>query len=251
MGWLNAGGQSGIMVCKNCGNVFEGNYCNNCGQPADTHAIDTHFVMHDLSHGILHVHGGLFYSARELFSRPGHAIRDYIQGKRIKHYKPISMLVVLATFYGLFYHALDINILAGKQDGEFDYTGMNEWIGHHFSIITVALLPFLSLSSYLVFRKYGYSYMEHIIINAFYSAQKIWLRILSLPILFMAKDTSNALLIMQWLMLPDLLLMFWSYGQVFRNVPRFKVFLLVIATTLLSLLFTAVITGLYIVLFWN
>lgn len=237
------------MVCKNCGNVFEGNYCNNCGQPADTHAIDTRFVMHDLSHGILHVHGGLFYSARELFTRPGHAIRDYIEGKRVKHYKPISMLVVLATFYGVLYHALDINIFAGKEDDAFDYKGINEWIGHHFSIITVVLLPFLSLSSYLVFRKYGYNYTEHIIINAFYSAQKIWLRLLTLPLLLMAKNADQLVLITQWLLLPDLFLMFWSYTQVFRTTSRFKVFLLVIATTLLSLLFTGIVTGLYVGVF--
>jgi len=212
------------IICKNCGNEFEGNFCNNCGQPADTHAIDTHFVMHDLSHGILHVHGGLFYSARELFTRPGHAIRDYIEGKRVRHYKPISMLVVLATFYGLFYYTFEIDMFLGKSDNLFDYKMVNEWIGHHFPIIILLQLPIFALSSYLVFRKQGYNYYEHVILNSFYSAQKVWFRMFVLLVLVVINKKDHFSEISNWLFFPELLLMVWSYGQFFKNMPRVTVF---------------------------
>ena len=33
-----------MVECKNCGNGFEGNYCNLCGQPAETHRINFKFL---------------------------------------------------------------------------------------------------------------------------------------------------------------------------------------------------------------
>ena len=39
------------------------------------------------------------YSGKQLFTRPGHAIREFIEGKRIKHLKPISLVIVLALVF--------------------------------------------------------------------------------------------------------------------------------------------------------
>lgn len=234
------------MICKNCGNEFEGNFCNNCGQPADTHSIDTHFVMHDLSHGILHVHGGLFYSARELFTRPGHAIRDYIEGKRVKHYKPISMLVVLATFYGLFYHSFDIDMFSGNEENLFDYKMVNEWVGHHFPIIILLQLPIFALSSYFIFRKERYNYYEHVILNSFYSAQKIWFRMFVLLFLIITNKKEYFVYVSNWTFLPELLLMLWSYGQFFKEMPKFEI----VWKTLLTLLVSTGIAFLFTILFF-
>jgi len=234
------------MICKNCGNEFEGNFCNNCGQPADTHSIDTHFVMHDLSHGLFHVHGGLFYSARELFTRPGHAIRDYIAGKRVKHYKPISMLVVLATFYGLLYYTFEIDLFSGKDDGYFDYKMVNEWIGHHFPIVILVQLPIFALGSYLVFRKEGYNYYEHIILNSFFSAQKTWFRMFVLLVLVAIGKKDDFTQVSNWMFFPELLLMLWSYGQFFKDMPKPKVLLKTFLTLLLSTIFVSVIIILFV-----
>ncbi|WP_296142756.1 DUF3667 domain-containing protein [uncultured Flavobacterium sp.] len=227
------------MICKNCGNTFEGNYCSNCGQPAETHAIDMHFVAHDLRHGLFHVDGGIFYSARELFSRPGHAVRDYLEGKRIQHYKPISMLIVLASFYGLFYHALGINIFNAKTDHLFDYSEINEWIIHHFSIITLLILPIASLTSFLIFRKQGYNFTEHVILNSFYSCQKLWVRIFALPLFLLVKDSGA---FMEWLLLPDLVLMLWCYMQFFNKLPKLKAFILTLLVAVITLLLVAIIS---------
>lgn len=237
------------MICKNCGNEFEGNFCNNCGQPADTHAIDTHFVMHDLSHGLFHVHGGLFYSARELFTRPGHAIRDYIEGKRVKHYKPISMLVVLATFYGLLYYTFEIDLFSGKEEGPFDYKMANEWIGHHFPIVILLQLPIFALGSYLVFHKQGYNYYEHVILNSFFSAQKIWFRMFVLLVLVVIGRKDDFSLVSNWMFFPELFLMFWSYGQFFKEMSKPKVFFKTFLTLAISSCISLILALLFVMIF--
>jgi len=226
------------IVCKNCGNVFEGKYCNNCGQAAATHSINTSFLIHDLQHGLMHVDGGMFYSARELFRRPGYAIRDYIEGKRIKHYKPLSMLIVLATFYGLLYHALHINLFNKLDDNLFEYDEINEWIAHRFPYITLVLLPVMSFSSFLIFKKQGYNFSEHLILNSFYSTQKLWVRLITLPLLLL---TDSPEILIQWLVLADIALMFWCYAQFFSKLPKLKVLLLTFIAALVNLIVVSVL----------
>lgn len=219
-------------ICINCGAVVTGNFCSNCGQPAGVEAISASSVVRDLQHGLLHVNGGMLHSARELFTRPGYSIREYIEGKRMKHYKPVSMLILLAGFYSLFYHALDINVFRGLHDDLLNYDNANEWIAHHFSIISLLLLPVLSLSSFAVFRRQGYNFTEHIILNSFYSCQKLWLRILTIPLLLWQE---SAMAVLQALMLADFLLMLWCYTQFFKNISMLKAVLATFLAYLIDL----------------
>lgn len=231
-------------VCKNCGNIFEGNYCNNCGQKATTHDIDIKFIAHDLQHGLFHYQEGILYSIKKMFTNPGNTIRDYIEGKRTRHYKPLSMVIVLATLYGVLYHAFKINVLKNEEDVILNFEDLNEWIAHHFSIIALCQIPILSLSSYLFFKKQGYNYTEHLILNSFYSSQKIFLRLLLLPLFLLTEDTQKMISGMQLLMLVDLVLMCWTYFQFFNKMPKRKALLLTIGTALTTLVLLLIITTL-------
>ncbi|QOG00887.1 DUF3667 domain-containing protein [Flavobacterium sp. MDT1-60] len=35
-----------------------------------------------------------------MFTRPGHSIREFIEGKRVKHFKPLWLVAVLGALYG-------------------------------------------------------------------------------------------------------------------------------------------------------
>lgn len=89
-------------ICKNCNEQLEWHFCGNCGQSAETHKMNVHFLWHDIQHGLLHFDKGILYTSKQLFTRPGIAIKEFIEGKRINHFKPISLIIVLATVYGLF-----------------------------------------------------------------------------------------------------------------------------------------------------
>lgn len=230
------------ITCKNCGNVFEGNYCNNCGQPAETHPVNASFIAHDVQHGLFHFESGLLYSAKELFLRPGHTIREYLHGKRVKHYKPISMVILVATLHGVLYHFLHLNVFKGVESEVFNYEELNEWVSHHFAIITLATLPVFALSSFLVFKKQGYNYTEHIILNSFYSTQRLWVRIIMMPLLLLPDAPETVNVLMKVFMLVDVLLMFWTYTQFFEKLSKMK-------TILLTLLCFVVFYMLFTILF--
>ena len=60
---INYNRQEKMMItCKNCNQKFNGHFCNNCGQPANTHKINSHFLWHDIQHGLLHFDKGIFHN---------------------------------------------------------------------------------------------------------------------------------------------------------------------------------------------
>lgn len=90
--------------CLNCGTVINTKYCSNCGQSANTHRINISFLWHDIQHGLLHVDKGIFFTLRELFTRPGYSVKEFISGKRVQHFKPLSLIIVLAGVFGILSH---------------------------------------------------------------------------------------------------------------------------------------------------
>lgn len=238
-------------VCKNCGNVFEGNYCNNCGQAANTHKIDHHFIWHDIQHGLMHYDNGVMYSGIQLFTRPGYAVKEYIKGMRVKHFKPISMAIVLSIVYGLVYHLLGINLFADVHDDVFQWEYLNEWVAHHYYYIVLLSIPFFSLGSYMMFKKHGYNFTEHLIINAFYSSQKLIAGILSLPFLYFYHSHEDISHLSTVLLVVNFLLMYWTYSQVFAGESKINAFFRTLFSYVLSFIMLCIVVTVLLVVFFR
>jgi hypothetical protein len=218
-----------MTTCKNCDNIFEGKFCNNCGQSADTQRLDFKFLLKNLRKNFLkYFHGGIFYSAGQLFTRPGHTIRDYIEGKRVKHFEPIALLLTVATFYGVLYHYFGINLFEGdKIPGEKITAEMiNDWVSNNFSLETLLLVPLYSLASYIVFKKQKYNFIEHFYLNIFLGSQRIILRIVTFPLFAVFNGTPQLKIVMDVNIFIDVLLLLWSYTQFFNKLTKVKAILL-------------------------
>ncbi|PSR53066.1 hypothetical protein AHMF7605_05760 [Adhaeribacter arboris] len=160
-------------ICKNCNNHFEGNFCNHCGQAAATHKLNLHFIWHDLQHGLFHFDNGIFYSIKQLVTRPGHTIREFIEGKRVRHFKPLSLVVVLATLYGLHYHyfikdIFNVQPLHAEENIVSAYEKLIKWTIDHFAYASLVLILSYTIASYLVFKKMRFNFVEHLVLNTFY-----------------------------------------------------------------------------------
>ena len=90
------------MLCKNCGNEFNGNFCNQCGQKASVKRLTYRSLADNLLQGFLHVDKGFFYTIRMLIVNPGKVVLDFINCKRASYFQPFPLLIILATIYGLF-----------------------------------------------------------------------------------------------------------------------------------------------------
>lgn len=239
-------------ICKNCGNHFTGNFCNLCGQSAHIHEINQHFVWHELKHSFLHWDAGITYSIKQLFSRPGHSIREFLEGKRVKHFSPVGLVLFLAGIYGVIAISAHLDLSTIKEESEEVRTvihSFNEWSAHHYASTQLLILPFLTIASYLLFRKQGYNFFEHVILNSFITAQKIVVGFCFLPLLFWQQGTEQLQLIINVQFLTNTLFSCWTYAQFFRHLSKSKAWLLGFGTQILLLIQTLLVLTIAIEVF--
>ena len=228
------------MICKNCGYDFEGNFCSNCGQSADTKRIDYGYLTNEVSKGIFQVNRGFLYTLKELVIRPGHSIREFIEGQRKPHYKPLPFLLVTSTIYILWSYLTGTNtvvsdIISGMTGG-MTQNEIKEnmqrihWVIKNQTYILLLLLPFFSLASYWAFLKAKYNYFEHLILSFYITGQQMLIYSILASIFFRGYFTQ---------VIPVMLVMVygvWAYNQFF-NKRRFSANLLSILLMHIYMLF--------------
>jgi len=171
------------MICKNCGEEVSGKFCSHCGQDAGVSKITFAKLTNELSESVLQVNKGFFFTMKELITRPGYTIREYLDGKRKKHYKPLTYILLLSTIYFLLTKSVGQNtwisdaIIGFTQGAEDTASGLEVspvalWLSRNYAYTTLLLLPFFSLASYLSFRKSGANYFEHIVLNSYLTGQQ-------------------------------------------------------------------------------
>ena len=220
--------------CQNCNSKLLGNYCSNCGQPADTHKINIHYLWHDIQHGLLHIDKGILFTTKELFTRPGNSIKEFIEGKRIKHFKPFSFVIVLAGIYGFLSHYFNINMLSNiyqiTGSGEkFNHVKetvekMSEWLSVHYSIVALIQIPVFTIGSYLSFRKAGYNFMEHLVIHTFLTGQRLLLHIFSFPLYYAFNNTPKLIITDRVIDVIGYLFLGWALIQFFNKMSAIQRF---------------------------
>jgi len=208
-----------LIHCKNCGNNFHGHYCNNCGQDAHTGKIDEHFLYHEIQHGLLHIDTGILYTLKELCTHPGKTIRLFIDGKRVKHFKPLAFLIVMAGLYAFVNHFFNAGIILGHSGvkvADNSIQAVNDYIKEHFEFFVLVELPVVSLAYYLLFKKYGTNYIEQLVINAYLSGLQVLIMILLLPVSYYFPKVGHI-----FYLITPLLIYIWAYPQYYYEQPRF------------------------------
>ncbi|MCX6243552.1 MAG: DUF3667 domain-containing protein [Bacteroidetes bacterium] len=220
------------ITCKNCGHHFEGKFCSNCGQASNTQRLDFHFLgKHVLKQLLTVFDKGILYTSGQLITRPGNSIREYIDGKRVRHYAPLALLVTLAALYGVLYHFFHIVPFNEITPSPAEYknvdAGMiNDWLATHYSLATCLLLPVYTLGSFIAFRKQGYNFAEHLVLNAYLSSQRLLFRIATFPIFLVFNGTTFIRTLIWLYILSDVILLSWGYCQFFNRLKPAKALLL-------------------------
>ncbi|MBK5719430.1 DUF3667 domain-containing protein [Dysgonomonas sp. Marseille-P4677] len=191
-------------ICKNCNNPVDNNYCGFCGQSAKTGRINLHYFIHEIQHSLLHIDKGILYTTKELLIRPGVTIREYLNGKRVNHFKPFAFVIILGTIYTFVAHFFNLypenEIITFELSNHQEVANINkviiDWIYSHYSLIMLSLIPFSAIASYIIFRKKGYNYPEHIIIYSYITGIQILLLLIAYPLYYFLHFTSTYYIIL-------------------------------------------------------
>lgn len=239
------------VTCKNCKQTYTGHYCNNCGQPAATHQLNFHFLWKEIQHDLLHFDQGIPYSAKQLFTRPGHSIRDFIEGKRVRHMKPISLVLLLAALYGFLYHYFDISfndISLKPSENGVDNVKFNDWIGSHYPWVILFTIPLYTIGTSIAFKKQGYNVVEYLILNTYKASQRLLVHIALFPVLYYYNGTGTMRRLSILIYLLDFVLIYWTNKQFFNKLSLKKTLLLTLLSQIIffTFLITVIVIGILI-----
>lgn len=237
-------------ICKNCNNSFDGNFCNNCGQSAKTDRINFRLFKHETNQGISRIDSGILFSIKQLLTRPGHTVREYLEGKRIKHYKPVSLVIILATTNGILFHFFNVDLIdkSLKEPG-LNIEALNGWTTNHYSWITLATIPFYTIGSYICFSKQGFNVSELLILNFFKAAQRLFLSISAFPFLWYFSKTSGKITVANLIFLAGIIFTLWTDIQFFNKLTKTKACLLSLLSQLIFLIiFIILVSIIFIIL---
>lgn len=158
--------------CLNCGQEITGNYCSNCGQKK-YRRIDRKYIIEEAQYSLLHTNKGFLYSVKNILKNPGKTAREFIDGNRVNHYKPILLAFVLSGISAI----ISFKIIGLNEIMKDMYASKNMDSGFadayvsitstYFSFLMLACVPVFALFTKLAFYKWGQNYYEHVVMNAF------------------------------------------------------------------------------------
>jgi len=234
-------------TCLNCSMKFDGDYCSHCGQSASTHRFTLkHVFTQDLIRVLFYIHKGFFFTIKELFTRPGHSIREFVGGKRVMHLNYLTLLVVLLVIFSLLEQVTPFRFADLTDDSKELYKLFDVILKKYPKFMYIGIIPFYALFSLLIFKKAEQNYAEHLVLNTFRVSVTIIMNILFISFASFNKDISiikKADMLLAWF---GMGYGTWFYYQYF--VPfyqnRFMVIVKSLLCTLLpGLLITLAILG--------
>ncbi len=230
--------------CLNCNEPIASNFCGNCGQKKYKR-IDKKYIWDEIQYTLLHTNKGFLYSVKQLLKNPGKTAREFIDGNRVNHYKPILLAFVLSgisTFISFKIIDLEEMVSLGNTAMQNDNKWMNSYVNFiktYNSLISLSLIPFFALITKLAFTKWNHNYFEHIVINSFFFSFYTLIGIIIInPINYIFNNDANTVFIISFIYIitvPFLLLYF------FKNFYREKAF----KNILINVLLTCIITLLF------
>lgn len=241
--------------CPNCNQLIAENFCTNCGQKKYKR-IDKKYLLDELQYTILHTNKGFLYSVKNIIKNPGKTAREFINGNRVSHYKPILLAFVLSGISAFIsYKILGLKEIMSefysKQHMSSQF--MNDYMSFtssYSSIIMLMLIPFFALITKLAFRKWGQNYYEHVVMNAYILSFYTIINIVILyPIMYLLKNNIDLIIpLTSMSMLTTPFILFWFFKGFYSNKSLKSIIggiLLIILFTMILfiLLFVAVMIG--------
>lgn len=258
--------------CLNCGKEFEGDFCPKCGQDAKTGRFTLRFIWENLITGIFGSYGGIWFTIKNMFTRPGRMMVEILDGKRRKYFSPFPMLLLVLTVFILVYsitgsrdyvQKAETVVEASKDnDDQVKYVAKKtisdalHFYNDNYTLCYLLTLPLLAIAARACFgrqNKKRYNWAEYIILLVYASVYVMLYRILMSLVYLVSPDVTHKMI----RMLPLIIIlaltacfgkaMGFGIGKTFlRSVLTFALYFLMITSLgfIILTIITLIQTGL-------
>ncbi len=233
--------------CLNCDLESTGKFCPNCGQKTSTHRYSLeYFLLNDLVRNLIPIDKGFFYTIKELFTRPGHSIRAFVQGKRAKHFNYFTFILLVISmnhFAGSLSEVKLVDVTSYSMNSNEVVAKFEKMSRAYPQLFTLLQIPFLALFSYLFFRKSKQNLTENLVLNTYKTSAELLLSALFTMISVVYKNIAVLSHLYSVVAVLALSYSVWFYYQYFSVFGYSKVGLLIrsiLTTVIITLVISAV-----------
>lgn len=213
-------------TCSNCTAEITNNFCGTCGQKRYKR-IDKKYVLDELQYTLLHTNKGLFYSLKKILRNPGKTAREYIEGNRVNHYKPVLLVFLLSGIsafisYKVLGFAEVMNSINDSKYGNSQLmSDIMSIVSNYNSILMLLFVPAFAITTKFAFWKWGHNYYEHIVMNCYIlSAYTLFSMILAYPFMFfLKKNPESFFTISQITLLLAPFILIWFFKNFYPERP--------------------------------
>ncbi|QBN20433.1 DUF3667 domain-containing protein [Flavobacterium nackdongense] len=160
------------MNCLNCNSETTGSYCYNCGQKTSTTRFSfKHIFKTDIANKFYSFFkNDLFFTLKELATRPGFSVREYIEGKRVNHMNYMSLYLLLSAagiFLDKYAKVTEAVLNTNDDDSAKAISKYYEFVRDNPKTFIFITIPVVSVFTFLFFKKSKFNFSEHLIMNVY------------------------------------------------------------------------------------
>ncbi len=175
------------MKCKSCNNSIKNTdkFCSHCGSLIVNEKLSLKGTWYEFIGPFFNWDNNFWKTFKHLFSNPKRVLNAYISGARKKYFKPFPFLIVYATlalFFNKFFPESDFDDSAKAFNDGYQsasdkineniqrtqfFNDVDELIYNYFNIFIILFIPIFGYISFLVFRKRGNNFAEHLVFQSY------------------------------------------------------------------------------------
>jgi hypothetical protein len=174
-----------MHTCLNCGNTYEKNFCNECGQKA-VKRFSIKGVLHDLPHSVFHVDKGLLKNIKSVL-HPQESVFGYIRGKRVSFFNPVLFFLITLGFIMLVEHSMEkeLEYVMNMEAWDGEMHDVGAILSKNFKYMLLFASFLFALPSYFLYKKSsGFNYAEQVVSYIFIMGYMNVVYLLFLPFPF-------------------------------------------------------------------
>lgn len=216
------------MSCKNCGNEFVGNYCNECGQKVMSR-LTIKRVWTLIVDDVFEINNGLLYTLRQLWVNPGKVSYDYVNGRTNKFYSPLKYLIfwtavyfILTSLFVTEYQGQSIREILFNTTKPFSGESIPDFVDiwsqliyFHINLFFLGMIPFLTILSYVIYRKRKFYMTELSILYLYILGQVTFVIAITIPAISLLGESKVILILVAFVAATIIYLVIKSHKQFF------------------------------------
>jgi hypothetical protein len=155
-----------LITCLNCGELFKGNFCPNCGQAAREERLSATVLLYETVHFVTHFEKGFLHTIWAFLVRPGQTSVNFLSGKRRQYQKPVSYFLILTGLYILLhnfiihYYKYHYDMLDENRVTLDFREQANLLLRTHFTPYIILIILFSAVIIYQILAKKKYNFIE-------------------------------------------------------------------------------------------